>query len=204
MSNVPDPILLLQARAGDRAALEALLRGHEERLYNICLRLVRHPQDAADLTQDTFVQAITHLDQFDQRSQFGTWLTRIAMNQCFSHLRKAKVRRAVSLDQDRPDAGGQPHRLADDLADHRELSPQLDVQEKEMLERLHAAMGALDADHQAVLVLRDLEQMNYDDMAQTLDLPVGTVKSRLFRARTALREQMVASERDSDAKAGGA
>jgi len=190
--------LLFAARGGDRAALETLLRPHEARLYHLSLRMLHHPQDAADCTQETFLRAITRLHQFDQRSAFATWLTRIAIHEALSMLRKRKVRRHVSLDQTHNDARGHATTMADQLADHRELSPASGVQEKEMIEQLHEAIARLEADQRAVLLLRDLEQMDYQQIAEVLDMPVGTVKSRLFRAREALRSLMG----QADAKGG--
>ena len=115
------------------------------------------------------------------------------MNQSISHLRKRRVRRSISLDQPvgrENDSDDQASALRHQLADTREPAPDLRVQEEEMLARLQQAMANLDDDFRAVLVLRDIEQLDYAQISQTLDIPTGTVKSRLFRARLALRQEM--------------
>ncbi len=176
------------ARAGDQAALGQLLQHHERRVHNLCLRMVNQADDAAELTQDTLMKAVQKLPGFRGDSTFGTWLTRVAMNTCLSHLRKRKLRRTTSLDAEAP--GPSSQRLSDRLAQTREPDVFSRVEHQDRLQQLYAALATLDPDHRAVLVLRDLDQMDYTQIAQTLDLPPGTVKSRLFRARLALRERM--------------
>ena len=193
MDHAPDSPLLDAARRGDRGALGRLLRLHEPRLYHVCLRMVRHRDDAAELTQDTLVKTIQHLDTFRGDAQLATWMTRIAINLCLSHLRKRKVRRAASLDAPTPhpsDHQGKPATPAAALADHREPTPASRVQLQEDADQLQHALDQLEPDHRAVLLLRDLQQLDYAHIGQVLDCPVGTVKSRLFRARLKLREAL--------------
>ena len=180
--------LLTAARAGDRPALGRLLQAHERRIYNVCLRMVNQADDAAELTQDTLMKAVQKLDGFRGESRFGTWLTRVAMNGCLSHLRKRKLRRTASLDADLP--GAAALRLADSLPQSREPDAHSRVEQEDGLRQLYEALAQLDEDHRAVIVLRDIDQMDYAQIAETLDLAPGTVKSRLFRARLALRQSM--------------
>lgn len=192
--------LLSRVKHGDQAAMASLLQRHQGRLYNVCLRMVSNRDDAAELTQDVMVKIVQHIGEYKGEAALSTWMIRIAMNQSISHLRKRKLRRTVSLDG--PGAGNgrapgdddQATALRRRLADDTEPSPQARVEDRERLDRLRMAIAALDEDFRVVLVLRDIDEMDYQTIAQTLDLPVGTVKSRLFRARLALREQMVQLE----------
>ena len=188
--------LVTAVRRGDHAALGRLLELHQHRLYNVCLRMVGHRDDAAELTQDAMLKIIEHIGDFKGHSALGTWMIRIAMNLSLSHLRKRKLRRTTSLDADNGryvpagDGGTQAAPLRDRLAGSREPDPSQHVQQREMVARLHQALGRLDDDFRAVLVLRDIDQMDYRQIAEVLGVAVGTVKSRLFRARLALRQQM--------------
>ena len=189
----PEQALLNRARSGDQQAMGELLMAYQDRLYNVCLRMVSHPDDAAEVCQDVLMKVIQGIDKFRGESGLATWMTRIAMNQSISHLRKRRLRRTISLDQPmRSDNGpnDQASALRHQVQDGREPGPEQCVQDSEMLERLKHAICLLDDDFRAVLVLRDIEQLDYAQIAETLELPVGTVKSRLFRARLALRQAM--------------
>lgn len=191
MTSTDEKALIQRVATGDRAAMGQLLQTHEKRLYNVCLRMVNNRDDAAELTQDAMVKIVQHLENFRGEAQLTTWMTRIAMNLSISFLRKRRLRTTTSIDAasgaSEDDGRGA---LASRLADPREPGPAQSVQTSEMLDRLHEAIGELDEDQRAVLVLRDIDQMDYQQIAQTLELPVGTVKSRLFRARLAFRERM--------------
>jgi len=202
MAEPDEKKLLASARRGDTEALGLLLEGQRDRLFNVCLRMVSHRDDAAELTQDTLLRVVERLDQFEGKAKLSTWMTRIAMNLSISHLRKRKVRRSTSLDQPMTGTsagdGDQAVALRQLLEDPRELSPGRRVETGDMLEHLENAVSGLDEEFRAVIVLRDFEEMDYQSMAQVLDVPVGTVKSRLFRARLALRGAM----QGLDARAG--
>lgn len=190
MSLADEQALIERTRQGDQAALGQLLQAHQGRLYNVCLRLVGNPDDAAEVTQDALVKIIEHIQDFRSDAKIGTWMTRILMNQAISFLRKRKLRKTISLDMPdngRSRSGDQARALRDDLADPREPDPLLNVQRNEQLALLRAAIAQLDEPFRLVLVLRDIDEMDYQQIADVLDLPVGTVKSRLFRARLALR-----------------
>lgn len=185
-----EPLLDAVAQ-GDRAALGRILALHQDRLYNVVRRMVGNRDDAAEITQEAMLKIVEHIDRFERRSSIGTWMTRIAMNLAISHLRKRKHRQTISLEQDGPesgDASGTP--LNRNLADRREPQPHQRVQERELLAHLQTALGQLDDDFRAVLVLRDIDRLDYQAIAEVLQVPVGTVKSRLFRARLALRQAM--------------
>ncbi len=193
MIEPPEQALLAKAQRGDQQALGELLMTYQDRLYNVCLRMVSHREDAAEVCQDVLMKVVQGIGRFRGESGLGTWMTRIAMNQSISHLRKRRVRRTISLDQPGGYGQGQDDQasvLRNQVQDSREPGPDRCVQDAEMVGLLKQVMAGLDDDFRAVLVLRDIQQMDYAQIAEVLELPVGTVKSRLFRARLALRQAM--------------
>jgi RNA polymerase sigma-70 factor (ECF subfamily) len=181
--------LVAAVQRGDRAALGELLQGYQHRLFSICIRMVGHREDAADLTQEALLRIIQHIGEYDGRSALSTWMIRIVMNLSISHLRKRRLRLAASLEAgDNDDTGDdQGASLRHQLQDTRELQPDTSVEMAEMISQMHQAMDRLDPDFKSVLILRDLQEMDYAQIGEVLALPVGTVKSRIFRARLAMR-----------------
>ncbi len=165
-------------RGGDPDAIGRLLRLYQRRVHSICHRMVGE-QEARDLTQDALLRILEGLDTYDGRSKLSTWVIRVTMNCCLSHLRWQKLRRHASLDA--PAA-------APENAWNQEPAPLRRVEQAEARSAVLRALGGLDPDMRAVLVLRDLQDLDYHRLAEVLDVPVGTVKSRLFRARAALRQ----------------
>ena len=191
-----EPQIVEAVMRGDKVALGQLLQLYQSPLYNVCLRMLGNADDAAEITQDAMLKVIEHVKDFHGQSDVSTWMIRIAMNLCISHLRKRKLRMATSLDG--TSGGGrdngsddQTTPLRQEIADHREPPPDSGVQQRELIRHLHTALGTLDEDFRSVLVLRDIQEMDYQQIAAVLALPVGTVKSRLFRARLALRHEML-------------
>ena len=152
----------------------------------------RNTEDAADLVQETFVRAMQGLARFEGKSSLYTWLFRIAINLSISHRRSRSYRAAVSLDGDREeeDRGGgintQAAGLRRQLAQDTEDDPAISAERRLEYERLMDVLSRLDPEFMAVIVLRDVEECDYEQMAAILDVPVGTIKSRLFRARVCL------------------
>jgi RNA polymerase sigma-70 factor (ECF subfamily) len=192
IAKAQDEQTLAQLRRGNWAAMEDLVQRYQDRLYATVLRLVGHPEDAADLVQETFVKAMQNVARFEGKSSLYTWLFRIAVNLSISHRRSRSYRDAVSLDADPEDPGGHVNRqaagLRKQLSQDTETDPALLAQIHLEHERLLAALQQLEPDFRAIIVLRDVEDCDYDQIAAILEVPVGTVKSRLFRARSALRE----------------
>jgi RNA polymerase sigma-70 factor (ECF subfamily) len=184
--------LIAAAQGGDRDALDRLLRRHADSIFATCLRMVGDAERARDLSQDAMVRLIEALHSYDGRAKFSTWMTRVVMNLCITHHRRERLRRHASLNvstgQGGDDSGTMPGwaRLEQDT----EQSPGSNVEQAEMFRRLRIAMDRLDADARAILVLRDVRGFDYAQIGEVLDVPVGTVKSRIFRARAALREIM--------------
>jgi RNA polymerase sigma-70 factor (ECF subfamily) len=188
-----DEQALSQLRRGNWAAMEQLVQRYQDRLYVTVLRMVNHPEDAADLVQETFVRAMQGVARFEGKSSLYTWLFRIAVNLAISHRRAGVYRAAVSLDGDREETDGlnrQAAGLRRQLAQETEMDPAAAAGQRMEYDRLLEALGRVDPEFRAVIVLRDVEECDYEQMAAILDVPVGTIKSRLFRARAALREML--------------
>ncbi|MCC6428834.1 MAG: sigma-70 family RNA polymerase sigma factor [Phycisphaerales bacterium] len=185
---------------GDQSAWRLLLGRHQTNVYNLCLRLVANRDLAEDLAQDTLVKIVQNIRRFDGRAKFSTWLYRITMNVCLSRLRAEKVRRHGSLDavvggaghrgRDGGGGGGDDGPTAGSSVRSREPDARLGVQTGEQTQQVLRALASLEPEQRAILVLRDTRDFDYDQIAVVLEVPVGTVKSRLFRARAALREAL--------------
>lgn len=192
----PDVALLLKAQQGDRGAYGQIILLYQDRLYNAVLRMVGDREEARELTQEAFTRGLSKLESFRGDASPYTWLFRIAVNLAISQLRKVQRVRVFSLDRPLPSAQGgrrdatQAANLVDRVArDRSELPPQR-AERRERDEAVLAALGRLDAEYRAVLVMRDIEGFDYQQMADILGLPLGTLKSRLFRARLALRDEL--------------
>ena len=166
--------------AGDRDAYAVLADRYQDRLFNTMLRIVGSREDAADLVQDALVQAYVKLDTFRGAAKFYTWLYRIAMNLALSKRRRRRP--TVSMDAAKEAAGAEP---IDDAAGPREC-----LLSAEQVEQVQTALGQLGDEPRQILVLREIEGCSYETIAEILTLPVGTVRSRLFRARLQLKEKL--------------
>lgn len=164
--------------AGDQAAYGELVGLHQDRLRNTLLRFTGSAEEAEDVAQEAFVQAYLKLESFQRSSRFYTWLYRIAFNLAVSKGRKRRPR--VSLNAVQEAGGPEPTATAP--------TPESPLLENERAELLHAAIGELAEDHRQVLVLREFEGLDYQQIAEVLSTPIGTVRSRLFRARAQLKE----------------
>ena len=170
-------------------SFEELFARYEHRIFNLILRLVGDYEEAVDLTSDTFVQALRGLPNFRRQSQPYTWLYRIAVNLCKNHFRKKAYRGrflAFSLDQGRENDGEES---AVELEDCRH-EPGKWLETRELQQEVARAIGALPPDLRAVVVLRDVQGLSYQEMAEVLECSLEAVKSRLFRARGALRKHL--------------
>ncbi len=178
-----DTQLIDETLAGHSAAFGQLVRKYQDRLYNTVVHVAGNAEDARDIVQDAFVQAFVKLDTFRGKSAFYTWLYRIAFNVAATHLRRK--RSTVSVEQAREGGGLEP--MANDDND-----PTARLEQKERQRQVREAIAQLDEEHRAVIVLREIDGCCYETIAEILELPVGTVRSRLHRARLQLREQLKA------------
>jgi RNA polymerase sigma-70 factor, ECF subfamily len=178
--NTDDRRLIAECLAGRTAAFGELVRRHQDRLFNAVVRVVDTADDAADVVQDAFLNAYQSLNSFKGDSEFFTWLYRIAFNAAISLRRKKKA--VLSFD-------GGDERSATEPIDPSEFTrPGVALERSEEDAQLVAALSRLSPEHRMVLVLKDLEGQKYEDIAEVLDVPIGTVRSRLHRARMELRD----------------
>jgi len=184
--------LLRKARAGDRFAYGQVVRQNQDRLYNAMLRMVGDAEEATELTQETFTRGLEKIDTFRGEASAYTWLFRIGMNLAISEARKHKRRRTFSLEGGMRAEENQASTLLSRMEQQRDPGPERSLEQRERAEQVVAAMGRLDSEFRAVLVMRDVEGFDYQQMADLLSLPLGTMKSRLFRARVALRDELMA------------
>lgn len=185
-----DAALIERWRSGDERAFEELVARYEKRVYNLCYRMSGNADDAGDLTQEAFVRVYAALPNFRGQSSFATWLYRIATNICLDELRRRGREPARSLDQPAPAEDG---RLMPQTADPAAGPPE-EIERAELRAAVLGGIAALQPDHRAVLVLRDLQGLSYEEIAAALGCSLGTVKSRLNRARLALKERLAALE----------
>jgi len=191
--NVDDTVLVEQCQKGDSAATERLILKYQNRIYNVILKICANPDDAAELTQETFVKIIERIDGFEGRSSFYTWAFRIAVNLTLNYCQRNVRLGLVSLDADSSEHGeNATQSLKEFLSDEKSPDPVRVAQNKELCEIAVKLLMKLDDAQRAVVVLRDIEGMSYAHIAKVLDIELGTVRSRLSRARSNLRDLMEA------------
>lgn len=184
-----DQRLIADCLQGDTAAFGVLVRRHQERLYHSVYRLVENAEDAQDVVQEAFLHAYQSLDGFKGDSLFFTWLYRIAVNTAISL--KRKQRAMVRIETAR---NGEA--LLEPSDPSAESRPGHALEQAEQGRQIRDALNRLSAEHRAVLVMKDMEGQKYETMAEILQVPIGTIRSRLHRARLELRELLEKSERE--------
>ncbi|HOA73235.1 MAG TPA: sigma-70 family RNA polymerase sigma factor [Phycisphaerae bacterium] len=184
-----DAAAVRQVQDGDMGAFSRLVAKYQDRVVNICWRVCGNLEDAQDLAQETFLQALQKIGSYRFAASFYTWLFRIAVNQALSHRRKSR-RVTLSLhdgDGEWPEGAAEGRTPADE-------EPLARLAARELQQRLLRGLDSLDDDYRAIIVLRDIESLDYQEIAEILEISVGTVKSRLHRARMALREKIKATD----------
>ena len=179
--------LVARAKAGDETAFARLMRENEKRIYNLTLRMTGNVEDALDLSQEAFLNAWRGLKFFKGDSAFSTWVYRLASNVCLDFLRAKKRRQEIVDPVHSLDDQDAPPPPADEG-----LRPDAQLERKERSNSLHRALGNLPDHHRQILVMRELSGLSYQEISDVLRLDLGTVKSRLTRARTALRKLLLA------------
>ncbi|MHC4465089.1 MAG: RNA polymerase sigma factor [Planctomycetota bacterium] len=186
-----DNLLVEKCRKGDSRAMEILIIKYQDRIYNVILKICGNTDDAAELTQDTFVKVLQNIDKFQSRSSFYTWAFRIAVNLTINYCKRNIKLGLKSIDaEDNQNSEQTKKALKVLLKDDKSADPATIAENKELADLILTAVMQLDDAHRAVIVLRDIEGMNYAQIADILNINLGTVKSRLSRARSQLREIM--------------
>jgi RNA polymerase sigma-70 factor (ECF subfamily) len=186
---IDDVVLVRQCQDGDSAAMQRLIVKYQDRIYNVIFKICSNKDDAAELTQETFVKFIEKINTFKMQSAFYTWLFRIAVNLSLNFCRRRFKVKMHSIDTPvGPEAESACQQLKDFFADTKEIDPAVAAQNREVGEIIVKALGRLEDKQRAAVVLRDIEGMAYAEIAESLDVEIGTVKSRISRGRESLRQ----------------
>lgn len=179
LSQLDEADCIARAQRGEVAAFSELVARHQERIYRFLLRLTRSQEDARELAQETFLSAYEALPRWRPQARLSTWLLHIARNQALDWLRRARRVDFVALDE----------ALADQLPSNTP-TPEAALQARQRIAALEGALARLSLEHREILLLRDIEDMPYEDIAEVLGIGLGTVKSRIARARAGLLQHM--------------
>lgn len=196
MTREEELALVQRVQQGDTEAFGTLVTAYEKTVYNLALRMVNDPQDAQDMSQEAFLKAYSSLGSFRGDSKFSVWLYRIVSNVCLDHLRKKSRRPARSLSLE-DDEGEESQLEIPDTA----LSPEALLEQKLTRDAVRRGLQALPEEARQILLLREIQGMSYEEIADTLNLEAGTVKSRIFRARKRLCAFLLADGNIPDAYA---
>jgi RNA polymerase sigma-70 factor (ECF subfamily) len=179
--------LVDDARRGDANDFRALVQKNQRRAYAVALGMLHDPDDARDVTQEAFLKVHRNLGTFEGDAQFFTWLYRIVMNLCIDHLRKKRGEKVefddAMANQEADDSGIAPRRLGFD--------PAKALADKELRERIRASLSKLSPAHRAVLVMREVDGLSYQEMADQVGVSIGTIMSRLFHARKKMQKMLL-------------
>jgi RNA polymerase sigma-70 factor (ECF subfamily) len=193
MTNTPqatlvrdESLLVSEAKAGNYAAFDELVNRYEKKIYRLGMNITGNPEDAEDVLQEAFLKAFQHLPEFREDSRFYTWIVRIAVNEALMKLRKRRTSREVPM-EDSEDENGEV--LVREFADWKP-NPEQQYAQAELDRILQGAVRTLSPGFRTVFYLRDVEGLSTEEAAEMLNLSVGAVKARLFRARLRLREEL--------------
>ena len=194
MTDLKERDLIRRAKQGDMLAFEELILNHEKIVYNVALRMMNHSEDARDISQEVFLKAYRNLANFDERSAFSTWLYRITHNTCIDEMRKRKGKQSYSLEEELENEDGSMQRQIADEGDTPEESLLREEQKSEILQ----ALDTLSEEHKAAIILRDVKGLSYEEISEILELSLGTVKSRISRARNQLKTEILKMREQSE------
>ena len=191
-SSTDDQALVGAARQGDPRAFEELVARHRDKIYARAFSMLRNEQEAIDLSQEAWVKGWQRLNQFQGESSFGTWMTRIVINLCLDELRRQKRQRTDSMEAIEEESGGVERQMP-----ILEINPTAGLERTELRQRIDRALGQLSHEHRTVLVLHEFEDMEYKQIAKTMECSIGTVMSRLFYARRKLAALLADLKKES-------
>lgn len=186
MSVIDEKKCIQRAARGDADAFEEIVKKYQNQVFNLCFRMTGNREDAADMTQETFLKVWKHLDSYRFDSSFSTWLYRLASNCCLDLLRSQKRKPTISLTVENENEEEQILDVQDDS-----LTPEEELIAQDERERLNQAMMSLEEEQRQILTLRVVNDLSYGEIAEILTIKEGTVKSRLSRARENLRKKLL-------------
>ncbi len=178
--------LIKLAIEGDEAAYTKLLENYRGAIYNLIYKMVRNREETEDLVQEAFMKAFKALPSFNEDYAFSTWLYKIAINNCIDHMRKKRLK-TYSMNRPVQSRDGELDREFPDTS----MSPDKNILSSEKARILEAAIAELPENYRVVIILRHAEEKSYEEIAQILNLPLGTVKARIFRAREMLKRKLM-------------
>jgi RNA polymerase sigma-70 factor (ECF subfamily) len=179
-----EKILLKKARNGDIEAFELLIEDYQKKAFNVAYRMMGNSEDANDLVQEALIRIFKSIKNFKEQSSFSTWVYRIVTNVCLDELRRRKNKFTISIDEDIQLEDGNVKRQIESEGP----TPEESLESKEIQDIVTKAIEELSNEHKTVIVLRDIQGFSYDEISDIMKCPEGTVKSRINRARKALRE----------------
>lgn len=185
-NTLEDRKLVASAKQGDNAAFERLMQKYQKSVYYMLLKMIKNPDDAEDLTQEAFAKAFNSIEKFDSHYAFSTWLFRIATNNCIDFIRKKRVQ-TVSIDN--PVSGDDGSTMSFDIKDTN-LDPSGTMLKKQRKRYLNMAIEQLPEKYRVLVELRYFRELSYEEVANELQIPLGTVKAQLFRARELLSQEL--------------
>jgi len=185
-TNAKDDALVKAARRGNMQAFEELVARHRDKIFARAFSMMRNEDDAVDLSQEAWVKGWQRLKQFQGESSFATWMTRIVINLCLDQLRRQKRHRTESIEGMDEESGGVERQMPVVT-----VNPTERLERGELRKKIDGAMGKLSEEHRTVLVLHEFEEMEYKEIAKTVDCSIGTVMSRLFYARRKMAALLV-------------
>lgn len=180
-SSAEDAALVRSAQKGDTGAFEELVARHRDKIYARAFSMMRHEDEAIDLSQEAWVKGWQRLAQFQGESSFATWMTRIVINLCLDELRKQRRHRTESIEEMDEESGGVERQMPAITTNPTER-----LERGELRQRIDRALAQMSNEHRTVLVLHEFEEMEYKEIAKAMDCSIGTVMSRLFYARRKL------------------
>jgi RNA polymerase sigma-70 factor (ECF subfamily) len=179
--------LIRRCKLGEEDAFREVLDRYRGAIYNLCWRMTRNDEDARDLAQEVFIKVFTLLDRYDEQYAFSSWLFRIATNHCIDHLRRQRLR-MLSVERD----GGTEDDESEMQIPADGPEPDVVLQRREALEKLEEVIADLPPHYRVITLLRHDQQLSYEEIAETLQLPLGTVKARIHRARNMIQQMLAA------------
>jgi len=183
-----DLTLVKRVRSGDQRAFKLLVERYQRKVYAVALGMLKDKEEAMDVSQEAFVKVYKYLDHFKGDSSFYTWLYRVTVNICIDVIRRRQSMKGEQVEFDETVQMDSPDAHIGALGSRLGTNPQKSALRRELAEKIQEALEQVPEKHRAILLLREVEGLSYEDLARTLEIPKGTVMSRLFHARTKVQK----------------